>query len=444
MRHKSLLIAFLLLFASAPLFARRIVLQMSPDVADSVATQYGLTIVRQIPNHNLFLVIAPDTVDIGELTTQLSSDPNVATVELDGIAAPPESTALVNLNQSTAGILDSVSNAGITTYYGTEVPSYYVNQPATSLIRLGDTQVRYGATGAGIVAIIDTGIDPNHAALQGVLLPGFDFTRQQSGANEFLDLDQSTAGILDQSTAGILDMNSIVILNQSTAGILDQSTAGILDTSALPADFGHGTMVAGIVHLVAPTAQILPLKAFSADGIGYVYDVISAIYYAVDVGGATVINMSFDYGQTQSKDMRAAINYANSRGVICVAAAGNSGQDVLVYPAGNGNVFGIASTTTTPTPDLQSSFTNFGSVATMAAPGEAIQTTYPGNYYAAAWGTSFSTPFVSGTVALLQQFKDRLSHDSTAYALRNAVLIDPNLGWGRLDAYAAVSTYAPQ
>jgi subtilisin family serine protease len=443
MRHKSLLIAFLLFFASTPLLARRMVVQMSPTDAPSVAAQYGLTIVRQIPNHNLFLVTVPDTVDTQELITQLNSDPDVASAELDSIAATPESTTVVNLNQSTAGILDSVSNAGITTYYGTEVPSYYVNQPATSLIRLADAQTQYGATGAGVVAIIDTGIDPDHAALQGVLLPGFDFTRQQSGANEFLDLDQSTAGILDQSTAGILDMNSLVILNQSTAGILDQSTAGILDTSTLPADFGHGTMVAGIVHLVAPTAQILPLKAFSANGVAYLYDVISAIYYAVDEGGATVINMSFDYGQTQSKEMRATINYANSKGVICVAAAGNSGQDVIVYPAANGNVFGIASTTTTPTPDLQSSFTNFGSVVSMAAPGEAIQTTYPGNYYAAAWGTSFSTPFVSGTVALLQQFK-KLSHDSAAYALQNAVPINPALGWGRLDAYAAVSMYAPQ
>jgi len=432
------------MFASTPVFARRMVLEMSPSVAPSVAAQYGLTIVKQIPNHNLFLVIAPDTVDTSELITQLSSDPDVSTVELDSIAATPESTVLVNLNQSTAGILDSLSNAGISTYYGTKVPSYYANQTATNLIRLADAQARYGATGAGIVAIIDTGVDPNHVALQGVLLPGFDFTRQQDGANEFLDLDQSTAGILDQSTAGILDMNSVVILNQSTAGILDQSTAGILDTSKLPADFGHGTMVAGVVHLVAPTSQILPLKAFGADGLGYIYDVINAIYYAVDVGGATVINMSFDYGQTQSKEMKAAINYANSQGVICVAAAGNSGQDVVVYPAGNGNVFGVASTTTKPTPDLASSFTNFGSVVSMAAPGEAIQTTYPGNHYAAAWGTSFSTPFVSGTVALLQQFKNRLSHDSAAYALQNAVPVYPGLGWGRLDVYAAVGIYAPQ
>lgn len=442
MRRKSLLVTILLLVSAVPLFARRFLLQVSPSDAPAVAARYGLTIVKQIPNQSLFLVTAPESLDVSQLMSQLNSDPNVAGAELDGLATTPESTAFVNLNQSTAGILDTVSNVSAVTYYGAQVPSYYVNQTATSLIRLSDAQTQYGATGAGIVAIIDTGIDPNHVALQGVLLPGFDFTRQQDGANEFLDLDQSTAGILDQSTAGILDINSVVVLNQSTAGILDQSTAGILDTSTLPPDFGHGTMVAGIVHLVAPGAQILPLKAFNANGVGYVSDVIAAIYYAVDVGGATVINMSFDYGQSQSKDVKAAINYANSKGVMCVAAAGNSGHDVLVYPAANGNVFGVASTTTIPAPDLQSLFTNYGPVASMAAPGEAIQTTYPGSYYAAAWGTSFSTPFVSGTVALLQQFTNKLSYDSVAKALQNAVPINSNLGWGRLDVYAAVTPFA--
>lgn len=236
-------------------------------------------------------------------------------------------------------------------------------------------------------------------------------------------------------------MNTVVTLNQSTAAILDQSTAGILDATTIPPDFGHGTMVAGIVHLVAPTTKILPLKAFTADGQGYVYDIVAAIYYAVDVGGATVINMSFDIGSTQSHELKMAINYANSRGAMCVAAAGNSGEQIVVYPAANDNVFGVASTTTDPA-DQQSTFTNYGADASMAAPGEAIHTTYPGNYYAAAWGTSFSAPFVSGTIALLQQFNPKLSHDAAAHALQNAVWINSNLGWGRLDIFQAVSTYA--
>jgi len=436
-------IALLLLLASVPLAARNYILQASLDDAPSIAAQYGLVIVKQIPNHNIFRVTAPDTVDPNQLIEQLSSDSRVLDFELDGISTHPETSA-ANLNQSTAGILDGVSNVTVVSYFGTQVPSYYVNQPATSLIQLAQAQATFQVSGAGIVAIIDTGVDPNHVALQGSVLPGYDFTRDQGGANEILDLDQSTAAILDQSTAGILDMTSVAVLNQSTAAILDQTTVANLSPAALPPEFGHGTMVAGIVHLVAPTAQILPLKAFTANGTAYLFDIIRAIYYAVDVGGADVINMSFDVGQTSSGQLQLAVNYANNRGLICVASAGNSHKQIDVYPAALNQVFGIASTTTVPTPDEQSAFTNYGHVARMAAPGEAIQTTYPGNFYAAGWGTSFSAPFVSGTAALLQQVKPKPNYSSAAEAFENSVRINWNLGWGRLDIYRAVGSYATE
>ena len=481
MNRKSLFLVLILVLSNVPLFGTRFVLQVSPSAAADVAAQYGLTIESQIPDSDLFLVTAPDSVDVTGLIDQVSSDPNVLGFEPDTLATTPQASPQVlaptafaprspysfassqtlflttpgdissdissdlssdvPVDQSAPGLQNSVAQANIVTYYGTQVPSYYVDQTATHLINLSLAQSQYGAVGAGVVAVIDTGVDLNHAALQGVLLPGFDFTRRQRGADEFADLDQSTAGILDQSTAGILDMKTVVRLNQSTAGILDQSTAGILDTTMVPSDFGHGTMVAGIIHLVAPQAKILPLKAFRADGTGHIYDVVAAILYAVHEG-ATVINMSFDYGQRKSYMLDAAIRYATKNGVICVASAGNTDSALAVYPAGDSFTFGIASTTTDPAPDFQSAFTNYGSWVTMAAPGEAIRTTYPGNHYAAAWGTSFSAPFVSGTIALLYQYYGPLSQDAASAALQKAVWINSSLGWGRLDVYQAVGTYA--
>jgi subtilisin family serine protease len=204
--------------------------------------------------------------------------------------------------------------------------------------------------------------------------------------------------ILDQSTVAILDQkNSPLVLNQSTVAILDQSTVAILDGQQLPEDFGHGTMVSGLIHLVAPTASIMPLKAFQSDGTAELSNIVAAIYCAVD-HGARVINMSFST-TTKEPVLQQAIAYTTSHGVICIASAGNQGREMTVYPAGFQGVIGVASTNKN---DLRSPFSNYDSDAIrLAAPGEALVTTCPGNNYAAVWGTSFSSALVSGASALV-------------------------------------------
>jgi len=72
----------------------------------------------------------------------------------------------------------------------------------------------------------------------------------------------------------------LAIVNQSSAAILDQSSAAILDGTQYAA-FGHGTMVMGVIHLVAPKAQLMPLKTFRSDGTGFLSDILRGIYYAV-------------------------------------------------------------------------------------------------------------------------------------------------------------------
>lgn len=81
-------------------------------------------------------------------------------------------------------------------------------------------------------------------------------------------------------------------VQQSTAAVLDQSTAAVLDGSPYVA-LGHGTMTSGLVHLVAPKAKILSLKAFSSNGTGYLSNIVAALHYAVQ-NHANVVNMSFD------------------------------------------------------------------------------------------------------------------------------------------------------
>lgn len=318
-------------------------------------------------------------------------------------------------------------------YYGTIVWHGYAAQPAAQIIRLIDAQRGFNISGTGVVAVIDTGVDTSHPVLQPVLLPGYDFTRNQPGASEWLDIPQLRNGIDDSDSSD----QGPVIVQQSSAAILDQSSAAILDGGPYSA-FGHGTMTSGLVHLVAPKAKILPLKAFTSDGTGYLSNIVAALYYAVQ-HRANVVNMSFDVS-APSAALSQAVSYANKNSVVLVAAAGNESTSAPVYPAAlNGSVMGIASTSDW---DARSSFSNFGNADVwIGAPGEYVISTFPGGTYASASGTSFSSPLVAGTAALLLNAKPFLNHTKAASALSHAIRLTPDLHNGRLDVYQAVSAW---
>ena len=344
------------------------------------------------------------------------------------------------------------------TFYGSTVWHGYVAQPAAQIIQADATRSHYNITGSGVtVAVIDTGVDPNQPVLKNVLLPGYDFTRNQSGGSEMNDVG------VTQSTVAVLDGGQTAQVSQSTVAVLDQSTVAVLDGNGFQA-FGHGTMVAGIVHLVAPQAKIMPLKSFHADGTAYNSDILRAIYYASN-HGAKIINMSFNYA-SYSQELANAVNYANTMGVICVAAAGNSGTNAIVYPAALKGVIDVASTSNSDTP---STFSNYGAPPVLlAAPGEGVMTTYPFGTWAAGWGTSFSAPLVTGTTALLVSGANVSVNSQTtlslgilslslssststsvpagepqaASAVSHAQWISaPQLGKGRLDTYQAAQAW---
>ena len=312
-------------------------------------------------------------------------------------------------------------------YYGTTVWHGYVSQPAVGIIRLTKAQSYFHTSGKGIVAVIDTGVDPTHPALQRVLLSGYDFTRNKNGGSELRDLS---------NPGDIGDNGSPYQVNQSTMAVVNGNGSNLLSQSKY-AGFGHGTMVSGIVHLVAPTASILPLKAFHSDGSGNLSDILRAIYYGVQ-NGANALNMSFDIS-TYSQELDKANQYAAQQGLVSMGSVGNNGKAMVVYPAGLHNVMGIASTTNN---DTVSSFSNYGQPPVwVGSPGEGIVTTYPFATYAAGWGTSFSTPFVSGTAALLRQINTSSNEASASKAVSHAKYINSELGYGRLDVYQAAAAW---
>ena len=434
-----ILVTLAILFAIQAIAQDQFILNANPAKVPSIAAAYGLTVLNEDPPHNVALVLGPTSLSDQDVIGEVDSDTNVDYFEVAGQALAPETPANLQLNQSTTAILDNLAGRTLTTYFGVTTVSNYVNQPAAQIVNLATAQSTYNATGGGVVAIIDTGIDPNHPVLQASVVPGYDFTRNLAGIpNEMNDLAPNIASLLQSKTAE-LGKTSVASLNQSTTAILDSNQASSINPANLPPAFGHGTMVAGIVHLVAPTAKIMPLKAFKADGTASTYDIIRAIYFATD-NGASVINMSFSL-VTPSAEFVRAIDYATDHGLICVSSTGNNGKETMLYPASMVTVLGVASTDNN---DQRSTFSNYGSsLAHLAAPGEAIVTTYPGNNYAGAWGTSFSAPFVTGTAALLEQFTPGLTIHDAADAISHAKALTLSLGYGRLDVLQAIAQVAP-
>jgi Subtilase family len=375
--------------------------------------------------NQVFLVAGPNNQDPNLFLSLLQSLPGVVNAELDQV---------VTIATGGAAATDPPPSLVDTTpvqYYGSTVWEGYVNQPAAQIINLSQAQQTYSLTGSGIIiADIDTGVDPNHPVLQPVLLPGYDFTRNQPGGSEMNDLPGG-APTTETPCTGCTPGQ----VNQHSIAMVDQHSIAMVDGSGYQ-DFGHGTMVAGLLHLVAPTAQLMPLKSFGADGSGNLSDIVRAIYYATQ-NNVNVINMSFDL-QTPSQELAATVNFAERQGLLVAASAGNDGQMEMVYPAGYSNVMGVAST---DNEDQRSTFSNYGDqIVWVAAPGEAMITTYPFGTYAAGWGTSFSAPLVSGGVAIIMGSQPDLTESQAQFDLGQArPLVTVGMGAGRIDLYRATS-----
>jgi hypothetical protein len=235
-----------------------------------------------------------------------------------------------------------------------------------------------------VVAVIDTGVDYTHEELVGNM-----WTNPREIAGNGIDDDHN--GFVD-------DIHGCCV------------TSDVRSHSGDPVDLhGHGTHVAGIIAAtafnlkggvgVAFNVQIMAIRAAQYSGTLTTTDIAEGILYAVD-NGAEVINMSFG-GYQRSQIEEDALEVALSQAVL-VAAAGNDGLnawEVPCYPAALPYVHGVMAINDA---GKLAWFSNYG--YDMAAPGESILSTLPGNQYAAWSGTSMATPIVSGAAALMRSF----------------------------------------
>ncbi len=171
---------------------------------------------------------------------------------------------------------------------------------------------------------------------------------------------------------------------------IDQDEDGELDEG-----FGHGTHVAGCVALVAPGAQLVPIRAITDDGVGSLWDIVKALKLALAMD-ADVINLSISVASQQTA-LDAVLEECWLKGVAVIAAAGNYGNEAATYPATSPYTLGVAAVTDD---DELLSWSGSGNGIAVAAPGELILSGYPRAEAAFGTGTSMATPIVSGSVAL--------------------------------------------
>jgi len=220
-------------------------------------------------------------------------------------------------------------------------------------------------------------------------------------------------------------------------------------------DNGHGTHVAGIVAAtinnnigvtgVAPGITVMPVKVLNAAGSGYISDIASGITYAAD-NGAKILSMSLG-SWFPSKTLEDATKYAViTKGTLVFAAAGNDGIQIKTYPAAYDWVVAIAAVGYDGT---RARYSNTGSFVDLAAPGgsnDGIEThdilsTWTGNQYAYAAGTSMATPHASGVAALYWSYAPSMTNAQIGRALiknaddKGAAGRDNYYGYGLVDAW---------
>lgn len=182
-------------------------------------------------------------------------------------------------------------------------------------------------------------------------------------------------------------------------------------------DNGHGTHCAGIIGAEGNNdegiaginwkVQIMPLKFLGRSGSGSVKDAIESINYAIDRkrNGVNIRIISASWGSTQySKALEDAIRAAGEAGILFVAAAGNDSTDNDKRPhyPSNYNLPNVISVAALDRNDQLASFSNYGvKTVHIAAPGREIVSTWLGDDYREASGTSMATPYVSGTAGLI-------------------------------------------
>lgn len=360
----------------------------------------GLKKIKKIKNLGVYVMSIPEKSEPEEICNILNLHPDVQYAEPDYIAyacGKPNDYYfsyqyyLLNEGQNYCPPLNRIGKAGAD-------------------IKVIDAWDREKGSENIIIAIVDTGVYLQHEDLKDKIIGGYDFANNDSDPSDDHWHGTHVAGIAGAST-------------------------------------NNGIGVAGVCW----NAKIMPIKVLDSTGSGYYSWIADGIEWAVD-RGARVINLSLG-GDKSSFVLEDAVNYAFSKGGICVAAAGNDRGERVLYPAAYKNCLAVGATNDR---DNDSGWHSKGPELDVSAPGEYIFSTFNPKYqnsnanYAWATGTSMATPIVSGLAALIYSKNPAISvrdlmnlikytcDDVNSSTFRG---IDEFLGYGRINAKTAILPY---
>ncbi len=296
-----------------------------------------------------------------------------------------------------------------------------------------------------LVAVIDTGLDWNHADV------AWESLWQNPGETPSNGIDDDGNGYVDD----LIGWDFIGRNNRPW----DRNGHGTFVTGVIAAAHDNGLGIAG----VDPNARVMVLKAMNNFGQTRASYVAEAIAYAAD-NGARVINLSLG-GPDLTATEKLAIDYAHGQGAVVVVAAGNEAVDVKDRgPAGHPRAITVAATDLA---DARGAFSNFGEGIDVAAPGVDVLSlrarrtdlmtgipdvayeagsAYVGddNRYYRTGGTSFAAPIVAGVASLMLSARPELTPDQVKRMLRESARdvalpgVDLHTGYGLIDARAAL------
>jgi subtilisin family serine protease len=333
---------------------------------------------------------------------QVWPDPSLAALGLARVVPIGPDTA-------TASLQDATPDIGVTAQ-DEPTPSQpndadWALQYAPPQIQLPDAWSLSSGCGRAVIAIVDSGVDFNHPDLVGRIW----FNQGEIG------FGREANGVDDDGNGYVDDWHGWDFVN----GDNDPRD-----------DYGHGTHVTGIANATANNqigiagvagaawgVQAMVLKVLDNRGNGFDSKAAAAVVYAVD-NGAQIVNLSLG-DPRPTPALEAAIDYATERGVLVVAAAGNSGAQGVYYPARYDQALAVGAVTAE---NERAFFSSYGPQLDLVAPGFAIYSTALDGSYGYRSGTSMATPHVSGTAALLARLPDYSDLPGIRDALLNTTL----------------------